>query len=227
MSSRQSARRAAEPLRSGRVSQKLRTRKLLLETAAALIARGQTPGVADVADAAGISRRTAWRYFPTRERLLADAALEGLRPVMESAIISAPAGSDPDSLEARICAVVERIMRLALENEGLLRTMIHATVLQPASRVPRRGNRRVQWIEDMLEPCRERFAPDAWTRLVSALAVCIGTEALLVLRDIRGLTPTRVIQVCQWMAVALVRQAMADDGVGKPASGRGRKPARR
>lgn len=208
MSSTKPGPRSVMPLRSGRVNQKLRTRKLLLATASALIAQGQAPGVADVADAANVSRRTAWRYFPTREKLLAEAALEGLRPVMETVIASAPAG--PESIEKRIQASVEKMLRLALENEGLLRTMIHTTVLQPPTRTPKRGIRRVQWIEQAIEPLRAQLEPAAWKRLVSALAVCVGTEALLVLRDILCLTPAQVIRTSQWMAVALVRQTLAD-----------------
>lgn len=216
MSSTKPERRSEAPLRSGRVNQKLRTRKLLLTTATTLIAQGQSPGVADVADAAKVSRRTAWRYFPTREKLLAEAALEGLRPVMETVIAAAPAG--PESIETRIQTLVEKMLRLAFENEGLLRTMIHTTVLQPSTRTPKRGLRRVHWIEEAVEPLRAQLEPAAWKRLVSALAVCVGTEAVLVLRDILCLTPAQVIRTSQWMAVALVRQAMAEGRPNKAAN---------
>src|SRR5882724_3735066 len=74
----------------GRSRQKLRTRRLLIETAVQLIAAGGQPSVTEVADAAGVSRRTAYRYFPTREKLHAEAALNGLRPVMDAAIAAAP-----------------------------------------------------------------------------------------------------------------------------------------
>lgn len=230
MSSTKSGHRAATHLGSGRVNQKLRTHRLLLTTAASLLAQGQTPGVAEVADAANVSRRTAWRYFPTREKLLADAALEGLRSAMESAIAMAPAGADLDSVEKRTREVVASIMRLAFENESLLRTMIHSTVLQPPARTPRRGFRRVHWIEGAVAPLKAQLEPKAWQRLVAALAVCVGTEALLVLRDVLGLTPAQVIHVCQWMAVGLVREAVAEgrrDGTaGRRTRKRRSKPGR-
>jgi len=42
----------------------------------------------------------------------------------------------------------------------------------------------------------------------SAIAVCTGMEAVLVLRDIRGLTAAHAIQVSQWMAQAMLREAL-------------------
>src|ERR1700753_4186685 len=107
----------------------LRTRRLLLDTARALLESGRQPTVTEVADAAEVSRRTAYRYFPTQEKLLAEGALEGLRPMMDNALALTPAGDDQQGLEARIEALVGNMMRLAFENESLLRTMIQQTVV--------------------------------------------------------------------------------------------------
>ena len=68
------------PSGAGRQRQKQRTRRLLLDAARTLLESGRQPTVTDVADAADVSRRTAYRYFPTQEKLLAESALEGLRP---------------------------------------------------------------------------------------------------------------------------------------------------
>jgi AcrR family transcriptional regulator len=70
----------------GRARQKRRTRALLLRSAVDLIQRGEVPTVTSVADAADVSRRTAYRYFPTQEQLLAEASLESLRPRVEAII---------------------------------------------------------------------------------------------------------------------------------------------
>src|SRR5581483_1868469 len=73
---RQAGTRAATP--GGRVAQKQRTRMQLLQAARELRAAGRVPSVADVADASGISRTTAYRYFPTQEMLLAEATADPL-----------------------------------------------------------------------------------------------------------------------------------------------------
>ena len=62
------------PTLGGRQRQQERTRRLLLDTARALLESGRQPTVTEVADAAEISRRTAYRYFPTQEKLLAESA---------------------------------------------------------------------------------------------------------------------------------------------------------
>jgi AcrR family transcriptional regulator len=209
---------AAHALRTGRARQKQRTHRLLLDAARTLIAAGSRPTVSDVADAAEVSRRTAYRYFPTQRKLMADAALDGLRPVMEAAIAATPPDSAADSLELRVDALVSQMQKLTIENESLLRTMIHETVLQQPFTEGSRGGRRIEWIELAIKPMRAQLGSAAYARLVSALALCSGIEALLVLRDIRGLSAQQAIHLSRWMARALVRQSLTEN------NGRKRKP---
>ena len=67
------------------MAQKERTRWHLLQAARDLRSAGHVPSVADVADATGISRTTAYRYFPTQEALLAEATADPLRVVAPGA----------------------------------------------------------------------------------------------------------------------------------------------
>src|SRR5688572_2075084 len=105
------------PAQAGRTQQKRRTRRLLLATATGLIAAGKEPTVAEVADAADVSRRTAYRYFPTQDQMLVEAALDGLRPIMESALEGAPPGRTDDELEVRVDILARNMQRLAVEHE--------------------------------------------------------------------------------------------------------------
>ena len=195
---------------SGRTSATSRTRRLLLESTAVLLARGRRPTVSQVADAAGVSRRTAYRYFATPRKMHSDAALEKLRPVMEAAMNSVAAGTSRRDIPVRIDMLVRNMQRLAVENEALLRTIIHETVLLPPSPVPRRGSRRLDWIQLAVAPLQPRLGKSGYQRLVAALALCTGIEALLVLRDICGQTPQALIEQCQWMCRAMVKQSLSD-----------------
>jgi AcrR family transcriptional regulator len=195
----------------GRVDQKRRTRSLILVSAAALVAKGSTPTVAEAADAARVSRRTAYRYFPTQQKLLTEAALEGLRAPMAAMLAEAPSGSHAPDVEVRLSALIDQMQSMAIRNESLLRTMIHQTVLEPSSAsVPRRGTRRIDWIQAALEPLANRIGAKAHAQLVSGLALCGGIEALLVLRDICGLSDAAAIEVSRWAAQALLKQTLAE-----------------
>jgi AcrR family transcriptional regulator len=172
---------------------------------------GGRPTVADVADAAEVSRRTAYRYFPTQAKLLVEAALEGLRPRMEAAMATGPLPPADASLEKRVDRLVAAMQHMAAEHEHLLRSMIQLTVLEPpAGGVPRRGIRRVEWIESAIRPAAYALPRASYERLVSALAVCAGIEALVVLRDIRNLSTAQAVAMSRWMARAVLHQALAD-----------------
>jgi AcrR family transcriptional regulator len=195
----------------GRTRQKQRTRRDLLATASRLIAEGRQPTVTEVADAAAVSRRTAYRYFPTQQKMLVEAALEGLRPEMEAALAAAPPALHGTDVGKRLDTLVRSMQRLAIANEQRLRTMIHLTVLEkPPSGTRPLGGRRIEWIELALAPLRPRLGKAAYARLVSALALITGIEALIVLRDIRGLSDDRAIQVSLWMARAVLRETLQE-----------------
>ena len=57
----------------GRIRQKQRTRNALIAAARELVAAGRTPTVEAAAAAAGISRSTAFRYFPNQRSLIVAA----------------------------------------------------------------------------------------------------------------------------------------------------------
>lgn len=195
----------------GRISNRQRrTRSDLLKAAAMLMQAGKRPSVAEVGDAAQVSRRTAYRYFPTQELLLTETALELLRPTIEASYESTELNP-----EIRIDALVRTIQRDFETNEDLLRTMIRLTIeRRDESGVkaagPVRGRRRVDWLEAALEPVRSQLTPREFARLISAVSLCVGADALIVLRDVRGLDADSSALVSSWTARALLRAALAE-----------------
>jgi AcrR family transcriptional regulator len=173
-----------------------------------LIGRGQVPTVTEVADAADVSRRTAYRYFPTQEQLLADASLERLRPRVQSIVESAQRRFDAaTALEY----TVGEIQRLTVEHEALLRTILRLSLDRKlGDATPVRGRRRVDWIESALSTVKARFRKRDYERLVSALTLCLGVEPMAILQDIRGLNSRQSIAVCRWAARALLESALRE-----------------
>jgi hypothetical protein len=157
-----------------------------------------------------------YQYFPTQEQLLTEAAMDGVRAQVEHALELA----DAADVWARLDILVSVGVRSVIESEVQLRTLIRLTVEQrlaearggPPQPAPLRGVRRIEWIETALAPVRERLGEARFQQLVSALALCIGIEALLVLRDIRGLNAAEMEDVSRWAARALLRASLEESG---------------
>jgi AcrR family transcriptional regulator len=184
---------------------KRRTRQAILAAARELLDRGAEPSVGEIAKTAGVSRRTVYMHFTGIEQLLADAALEAAgRELIEPEL--EPDGDAP----ARLEALVRALQRNSGATEELGRIIIRHTLdAAPGDEsAPRRGYRRVEWIERALEPVRGELPPKDYERLVSALTLLVGWEAMIVLRDLRGLTPKQAEDVSAWAADALLRASL-------------------
>jgi AcrR family transcriptional regulator len=194
----------------GRAAQRRRTRTAIVEAATRLLAQGRTPSVDDVAAEADVSRRTVYMYFPTLDQLLLDAAAGALSATeMDAAMIAAATADDP---AAGVDALVRTSTRLAPVTLPLGRKIIRLTVDagDPPEEAPRRGFRRVAWVEQALEPLRGDLSDEQFERLVSALCLVVGWEAHIILEDVRGLESEAEENVLRWAARALVQAMRAE-----------------
>jgi AcrR family transcriptional regulator len=209
--------RPTKPEETGRFRQRRRTRASIVEATAELVRSGVTPSVGEIAEAADVSRRTVYAYFPTLEQLLLDATLGLLAQApVDDAIDSADAGNDAGE---RVAAMIRALGAMANETLPLGRSLIRLTVDAPRPAddgAPIRGYRRVAWIERALEPLRESLDAAAFERLVSALAMVVGWEALIVLQDLRGLGDEEQLDVSLWAAHALIRATLEEARAAHP-----------
>lgn len=200
-----------------RPAQRRRTRKAIVDAAIMLIGRGETPSVTDVAAAADVSRRTVYLYFPTFDQLLLDATIGALSQIpVDRAIEAASVNKDGDDAEARVERLVRALHHVSPEVERLGRSLIRLTVehdgtaQKPGKSAPRRGYRRIEWIESALSPWRQRIGPKRWKRLVAALAMVMGWEALIVQRDVCGLSASEGEELSVWAARAFLRETLRE-----------------
>ena len=193
-----------EATHGGRERQRRRTRKAIIDAAVRLLDAGGTPSVSEIAEAADVSRRTVYMYFPTLEHLLADAALEAARATVE------PRFEDHADAGQRVESLVRAMHQGFADTEALGRTIIRLTVgadRGASQATPRRGYRRVEWIETALAPLRDELPAERFERLVSGLTLLMGWEASIVLQDTRGLSTAEAEEVCVWAARALLAVA--------------------
>ncbi|MFL5562644.1 MAG: TetR/AcrR family transcriptional regulator [Gemmatimonadaceae bacterium] len=213
----------------GRTAQKRRTRKAIVAATAELLAKGLTPSVNEVAIAADVSRRTVYMYFPTMEQLLIDATLLSISEGNVGAALDTV--DDDDDIEHRVDVMVRAVQRLFVSTEPqgrmLLRLTVEAGGRDRRPGQPVRGYRRVEWIERALAPLRERLEAPRFERLVSALAMVVGWESLIVARDIRALGIRQAEEVSAWAAQTLVRATLEEAGLSPTGAAAKSRPARR
>lgn len=189
---------------------KARTRRLMLETASRLMQAGATPSVSEVAEAAGVSRATAYRYFPTQAALV-DAVIEqALGPILNWTSRSEDAAERVADL---LRTSLPRIDRFEATFKAALKLSLDQWSRRRAGaldgEVPfMRGHRR-DVLREALAPLREKLPKKEAERLAQALSLVFGIEALVVLKDIWGLTSRQSEGVAVWAATAMVRAAIS------------------
>lgn len=198
--------RRAEP--SGRDNQKRRTRQALLDAASHFMSQGRKPTLDEAAEHALVSRATAYRYFPNVEALHLEASLDAEMPQEEDVM----RGVSRSDAVARLYRVDSAFQQMMAANEAPLRLMLaqsleRAVRGQSCAQFPDRQNRRTPLIEAALEPARAEFRPEELRNLKRALALIIGTEGMVVFKDVLQLDDDEARKVKRWAIRALVEAA--------------------
>ncbi len=200
--------------RDPRANQRKRTRRALLEAANDLVRHGSLPSVAEVAESAAVSRATAYRYFPTQSSIL-EALVEEIRPTVPD---YASVLSDPNNPVARVDAFLEAVVPHMESVEPQLRAALRLSLEQwgktlagdtKAERPIVRG-RRIALIEGALAPLKEHLDKSTFRRLTIVLSILFGVEALVVLKDIWGLSGAEAKEIMRWAFRILIQAVMED-----------------
>lgn len=195
---------------TGRIRQKQRTRDALVGAARSLLEGGSTPTVEQAADAAGISRTTAYRYFPNQRELLLAAIPAIDRPTLLDQ-------DAPDDVHARLDLVMAEQTEILRTWEPQLRAALRLS-LDQEPQTPRDGRpvlrqgRAIAWIEDALAPLAESHPHIDRRRLAVAIRAGSGIEAWVWMVDIASVSRTEAATIMRESAQALLAAALAQPG---------------
>jgi AcrR family transcriptional regulator len=189
-----------------RENQRLRTRKDLLEAAVRLSRGGHSPSFEEIAEAALVSRATAYRYFPGLDALMSEAAVHMDTPTPDSLF----GGDRSTDVLARVEKVETALSALVLANEAPLRALLARTVQQPPGETPVRQNRRSPLVAAALAAADPPLAPAQHDLLAKALPLLLGIETRVVFKDVLQLDDAEAARVRRWMIRALVEAARRD-----------------
>jgi AcrR family transcriptional regulator len=180
----------------------------LLDEAVALVRRGRIPSVAEVAQSAGVSRATAYRYFPSRSKLVSAVIAEALAPVRRAVPQEGDAKQRLHELVDRTYSrfhEYEPHMRAALQLALEHRSLEAAGLLEEE---PFRRGQRQEILDVTLAPLKKSLSKPTYRKLLRALAVVYGIEPMIILKDICGASDRETEAVVRWMMDALVDAAM-------------------
>ena len=179
----------------------------LLDEAVRLVRRGRIPSVPEVARSAGVSRATAYRYFPSRSKLVSAVIAEALGPVRRAV----PQHGDA---KHRLHELLDRTYSRFAEYEPHMRAALQLALehrsLESAGLLEEEPFRRAT----TLQPLRRRLPPRTYRRLLNALAVVYGIEPMIILKDICGASDRETEAIVRWMMDALVDAALRDARAG-------------
>jgi len=183
-----------------------RTMRLLREAARELLRTGGPLTVPAAAELAGVSRATAYRYFPNNDSVVLHATMSLADNPLDDAAWASGAVASPDELGARAADLVRATATWAFDHETELRTMLRLSLTPEREQVkPRRGlTNRGRWIGALLEGLPSDVPPAARERLAAALIPLFGSDAVVWTTDMAELARDEAIELLAWMARVLI-----------------------
>lgn len=185
------------------------------------------PTVPEAAEAAHVSRATAYRYFPSQ-----GALIHATYDDVMSALTTGSFDSD-DSVERvdqALCAAFAGL----LEHEPFMRAALRLSLEQWAieraggdpsdERPPRGGRRRV--IAEALSGLEGEMQPDRLERLKAMLGMIFGVEGHIAVRDVYGLDEAKALETMRWAARTAVEGALREEAQERRRRRRDSKPSR-
>lgn len=184
----------------------------MLETAIKLMQAGATPSVSEVAEAAGVSRATAYRYFPSQAALVSAVVDEALGPILNWTTKE----DDPLRRVSELLSIgLPRIEEFEATFKAALKLSLDQWARGRAGTLGdepqfKRGHR-ADLLKHVLKPLEGKLSGQKIDRLAQALSLVFGVETLIAFKDIWGLDSQEMESVAQWTSRALIRAALEDE----------------
>lgn len=169
------------------------------------------PTVAEAADAAEVSRATAYRYFPSQAALLF-GTYDELMPMM------GPTVFDSDDAFERLDQAVHMAFDAVLRYEPFMRATLRQALEDWATaragsetagaELPRGGRRHV--IDAALAVVEGQLDPQKLQQVKATVAALVGIEGHIVMRDIYGMPPEAALETVRCAARATLAAALDD-----------------
>lgn len=183
---------------SGRRAKAAATRTAILHALAEQLVNNNTPdfSIAEAAEAAGVSTRTVFRHFPSREDML-----EGVSEWVQGITGQIPLPSKPDDLPETVAASY----RLFEDHAALMRALLLSDLGRGIR--SRLSPRRRKGISEAIDPAVKELTPEQAAAVKALIGHLVTAEAWWHLRDGFNIKDENATQVVGW-AIRLMIEAL-------------------
>ncbi|MAU72452.1 MAG: TetR family transcriptional regulator [Pseudozobellia sp.] len=182
-----------EHLNSGRKAQKLQTRKKILKAANNLVKNNQALNMDAVAQEAGISRATIYRYYSNTEDIATELILQLNVPDAEKL----NSGLKGTNLTDAMKSIQNAYLDFIFKNENPSKKFLGA-VLSSSDTKLERGQNRITSISKFLDSDDIKISSDEKKKLSVIATLLMGIEAVLVTKDVCGLDNKESRETLNW-----------------------------
>lgn len=191
-----------EYLEIGRTKQKFKTRQHIIKTAQTLLATKESTSLEEVAEKAGISRATIYRYFPSVEVLVGEVGLS-LESKTPDELVSDVADM---TLTKALLYVQEYFNDHAITNEAMLRKFLSVSLhVDTSIDTSIRGARRLLAADGVISEKGTSLDKKERENLARIMAVLSGIEPLIANRDVNGITPAESKELLSWAIKKIIK----------------------
>lgn len=182
----------------------------LIEIALDLLENGIEPTITELADKSGISRSTAYRYFPTQNDLISAVVNRSLDPILQW-------HTDEQNINQRVNEFISFAYTEMIKHEGAIRATMRLSLQQWANErsklapntTKRVRENRKEVISKLLQPLQSQLSEEQYNKVIYTISIICGSQ-ITVLKDVWNLDDSYIISLSQWIANAIINQAKND-----------------
>ena len=171
---------------------------------------GHIPSVAELAVRSGVSRATAYRYFPSRSALITTVIDASLGPVRQ---LAADSSGGRERVHELFKSTFPRFKEFEPQLRAAAQLALEQWALERAGLLeeePYRRGHRIRILDHAIAPLAPSLPRPVRDRLHKALSVIYGIEAYVILKDIWGVGDRELEKTVLWMADSLIDAAVRE-----------------
>lgn len=171
-----------EHIESGRKKQKQNTRDKILETTRKLLESQAPLTMEKIAEQAGISRATIYRYYTNTDAISMDLLLQLNVPDSDTIFDQNKDASPSDA----ILSIQKAYLDFSFKNEQTSRKFL-AAVLSSTNSKMKRGPNRLKTLRNYFESHQTPLSEEEKEKLIHVSVLLMGIESVITAKDVCGL----------------------------------------